>query len=275
MQSRSLVILTLVLAACEGEPPKTAVGAVAAAAAEPATPVAAAADEPAASPAPPVVAEHAGALPPCACACNCAGGAGVAAAPVVGDGGAPPAVAATPVPAAAAVAAASISGMLTTTPKWAASNAVVYLEDAPVQPAAKMSATVANHMMNYIPNISVIPVGGKMIFRNDDPFPHNVFSPDNEKFNMGMLAQGEARARVFKTAGVYSLLCNVHPGMLGYVVVAPSSYYAKANAQGHFAIKDVPPGTYKVTAWAPRLQTATQSVTVKDGDVNVTFDLHR
>ncbi len=97
----------------------------------------------------------------------------------------------------------------------------------------------------------------------------------DEHFNIGTLAQNESRARVFKTPGTYSLLCNLHPGMLGYVVVTPSSYYAKADLQGHFTIKNVPPGTYKITAWAPRLPASTQAVTVKDGDATVTFDLHR
>jgi len=172
-------------------------------------------------------------------------------------------------------APATISGTVSATPKWAAGNAVVYLEDAPIAPTAKMTATVSNHMMNYIPYVSVVPAGGSVTFRNDDPFPHNVFSPDHEKFDMGMLGQGEARARAFKNAGEYSLLCNVHPGMLGYVVVTPSSYYAKANVQGHYVIKDVPPGTYKITAWAPRQKPETQTVTVKEGDTPISFELHR
>jgi hypothetical protein len=82
-------------------------------------------------------------------------------------------------------------------------------------------------------------------------------------------------AHTFKTAGVYSLLCNLHPNMLGYVLVSPSSYFAKANSKGQFTIKDVPPGSYKITAWAPRLPPITQPITVKDVDVTVDFALHR
>jgi plastocyanin len=170
---------------------------------------------------------------------------------------------------------AGISGTVTTLPKSAAASAVVYLEGAPIEPTAKMTATIANKMMTFSPFVAVVPVGGKVVFRNDDPFPHNVFSPDNEKFNMGMIPQRTAGVRAFKNAGVYTLLCNLHPGMLGYLVVIPSSYYAKADAQGHYAIKNVPPGTYNITAWAPRQQPVTQPVTVKDGDVPVNFDIHR
>ena len=269
MKRTLFAVLPLVLAACEGEPPKTSASVAVATPSEP-VPVAAA-EEPAA-PAP----VAGGALPPCACNCGCPGGvapaAAVAGAPPTSDGG----VAAAPVavtPPAALVG--TISGTVTSTPKWAAGSAVVYLDGLGVAPTAKMSATVVNRMMNFIPNVSVIPVGGKMVFRNDDPFPHNVFSPDGEHFNMGMIPPQEARARTFKEAGAYSLLCNVHPGMLGYVVVAPSSYFAKADAQGHFTIRAVPPGSYTIAAWAPRLPVVSQPVTVKDGDVLINFELHR
>jgi plastocyanin len=270
-------IAVVLLAACEGEPPKVPQGTMAGPAAE--TVSSAPSDEPEAPAAPEKAASAA--LPPCACNCQCTGGPakgpGAVAEPSapVADSTAAP-VAAAPVAAApAGPVHAVISGAVETVPKFSAGHAVVYLEDAPIAPGAKMTATVANKLMNYTPYVSVVPAGGKVLFRNDDPFPHNVFSADGERFDIGTLAQGETKARVFKTAGSYSLLCNLHPGMLGYVVVTPSSYYAKADSHGHFAIKDVPAGTYKVTAWAPRLPPATQSVTVKDGDVTINFDLHR
>jgi plastocyanin len=254
----------LVLAACEGEPPKT-----------PATlalpvvpPTAAMAEEPAAEPA---AAPVPGAL--CPCACNCAGAMAANADGGAPDGGGPTAtaVAATPPPATRV----TISGDVTSTAKAAAANAVVYLDGAPIESTAKMTTTVTNHLMNFVPFVSVVPVGGKVVFANDDPFPHNVFSTDGERFNIGVLPPHEARARVFKNAGAYALLCNLHPGMLGYAVIVPSSYFGKADAHGHFSIKNVPSGTYKITAWAPRVQPVTQSVTVNEGDASVTFELHR
>jgi plastocyanin len=270
MKSKSLALAALVLVACEGEPPKTPVGALVlptAAASAAATATEEPASEPSSAPA-----SASGALPPCACACNC-GAVAAADGGVSAQGNATPAAAAAaPIPAAAP---ASISGSVATTPKAAAANAVVYLEDAPIDPHAKMTASVTNRVMTFVPFIAVVPVGGKIVFRNDDPFPHNVFSPDGERFNIGVIPQHAATARVFKNAGAYAILCNLHPGMLGYVIAAPSSYFAKTDAQGHFVIKSVPPGTYKVTAWAPRQQPVTQSVTVKDGDASINFELHR
>ena len=63
--------------------------------------------------------------------------------------------------------------------------------------------------------------------------------------------------------------------MLGYLLVTPSTWAARADAKGKFAMKHVPTGTYKITAWAPRQTPVTQSVTVADGDVTVNLDIHR
>jgi plastocyanin len=181
---------------------------------------------------------------------------------------------AVPIPPAAP-ALGVVRGTIITTPKVSAANAVVYLEDAPLLPTVKMSTTIDNHMMTFSPFVAVVPVGGKVIFHNSDPFPHNVFSPDSGGFNIGIVAQHSASGRIFKKEAAYSLLCNLHPGMLGYLVVVPSGYYAKTDAHGSYTLKDVPAGTYKITAWAPRTQPSTQSVTVKSGENSLDFELHR
>ena len=253
-----------IVAACEGEPPKTPAVATQGApvVAEPAAESEETQPTPATSGAKPAPST-------CGCCpCPMMGDAGA------GEGGADmTAIAPVPAPAPTATKFA-INGTLTMATK-ALPFGVVYLEDAPIEPTAKMTARIDNQGMAFIPFVTVIPVGGKVTFSNSDPFPHNVFSSDAEKFNMGTISQHQALVHAFTKPGEYSLLCNLHPGMLGYVVVAPSSYFAKTDGKGHYAIKNVPPGTYKATAWSPRLPTATQSVTVKDGDATLDFELHR
>jgi plastocyanin len=264
---RIAMAFALALVACEGEPPKTPAGHAgpmlpAPPEEEPTAATAAHAAQGAPSPA----ATSGVALCPCACACTAnadAGAAGADAAQAVTAPEPPPAT------------TGAVIGTIATTPKGQAANAVVFIEDAPIEPTAKMSATIDNHMMTFTPFVAVVPVGGRVAFHNSDPFPHNVFSPDNEKFDMGIIPQNQARARLFKSAGQYAVLCNLHPGMIGYIVVTPSSYFAKADGKGHYRLRDVPNGTYKITAWAPRQQTLTQSVTVKGGDATLDFELHR
>jgi plastocyanin len=171
----------------------------------------------------------------------------------------------------------SIVGVVTTKPPGVAAHAVVYLEDAPAQGMAPMPSTarVDNRQMNFIPFVVAIPVGGKVTFTNSDPFPHNVFSPDGEKFNMGNIAQYGAASRAFEHAGSYSLLCNLHPGMLGYVFVAPTPYFVRTDSKGRYSMKDVPMGSYRVGAWAPRHVSMTTEVMVHETEVHADFDLHR
>jgi plastocyanin len=171
----------------------------------------------------------------------------------------------------------NVVGDVTTMPASLRSQAVVYLEDGPKedQPARLQTVTISNRQMNFIPYVSVAAVGARVVFANEDPFPHNVFSPDNEKFNMGNIPQNGAHVRIFKNPGAYSLLCNLHPGMLGYLLVTPSAWFARTDAKGHFTMKHVPSGSYHITAWAPRQAPVTQNVTVAEGDVTVNFELHR
>jgi len=203
----------------------------------------------------------------------------------VASGSAAPAARGEPVEASSAalpvtpvsIPRGNIVGAVTTKPAAMQGQAVVYLEDGPKedQPSRLQTVTIENVKMNFIPFVSVVAEGGRVVFTNEDPFPHNVFSPDNEKFNMGNVPQHGAHQRVFHAPGPYTLLCNLHPGMLGYLLVTPSTWWAKTDAKGKFDMKHVPNGTYKVTAWAPRQAPVTQSVSVTDGDVTVNFDLHR
>jgi len=202
------------------------------------------------------------------------------------DGGAPEAVATADAgvaakpgeaPAAAAAPAAgggqfNITGVVTSGGK-PAKFAVVFLEDGPKDPKRGMKTTVDQRMMMFLPYTAVVAAGGAATFVNSDPFPHNVFSPNNEKFDLGTIPKGGVGRYVFKKPGAYTLLCNVHPGMLGYIYAAPSSYFATADVKGKFTIKQVPDGTYKINAWAPKMQGQAKSVTVKGAEASVDLEV--
>jgi hypothetical protein len=63
--------------------------------------------------------------------------------------------------------------------------------------------------------------------------------------------------------------------MIAYLVVSPSSYFARTSPDGAFVIKNVPPGMYHVTAWVPRLKPVTHTVTVTPGETTMNFALER
>ena len=164
--------------------------------------------------------------------------------------------------------------LVSTTGKAPTSGGVVFLEDAPKQPGAALTAAINVDHKEFSPFISVITTGGTATFGNKDALTHHVFSPDVQKWDTGYLKQNETASRTFDSAGPVSLLCNIHPEMLGYLLVIPSTYFGKLGPSGEYAIADVPPGTYRVTAWSPRLPTATQSVTLgPTGVATANFEL--
>jgi plastocyanin len=165
--------------------------------------------------------------------------------------------------------------LLSSTGKPPTGGGVVYIEDAPKQPSVATTATINVYHKEFSPFISVVTTGGTVTFGNRDALTHHVFSPDVPKWDTGYLQKGEAVRQAFDSPGAIALLCNIHPEMLGYLLVVPSTYFGKLGADGKYAIANMPPGTYRVTAWTPRVPKATQSVTViPEGTVTTNFELH-
>jgi len=116
----------------------------------------------------------------------------------------------------------------------------------------------------FIPHVTVVQTGGAIRFLNNDPEPHNVYSPEG-RYNLGTWPTGDTKDYVFKKAGVYSQLCNIHPDMLAYVVVVDTPYFAVTDATGAFLIRDVPPGKYKLVVWHEKKDGLEQDVEVTPG----------
>ncbi len=154
---------------------------------------------------------------------------------------------------AAAEETGDIAGKLTGNKKYFR-DAIVYIEKAPGHhkaPAKPVELDQQNH--RFVPAVLPVVRGTTVSFLNNDHEAHNVFSPDNEKYDLGNWTAGEAREYTFKQTGVYTQLCKLHPSMIGYVVVLQNAYFAQVDSSdGSFRIRDVPPGKYRVKAWQAR-----------------------
>jgi plastocyanin len=57
-------------------------------------------------------------------------------------------------------------------------------------------------------------VGDKLVFRNDDPFAHNIMSlSDVQSFDLGTFNHGQARSVTLKKEGKIEIECAIHPEM--------------------------------------------------------------
>ncbi len=164
-----------------------------------------------------------------------------------------------------------VRGKVDVTPPKYLEDTVVYLKEVKGTYAPK-TVDMDQKGMRFLPHILTVTVGDTVRFLNDDSVGHNVFSPDNEGYNLGTFKQGENRTYTFTKPGVYSQLCSIHPEMLGYIFVGQNPYAAPVDAKGRYAIKDVPAGTYQLEVWNAKLKAPAKSVTVAAGQT-VTQDL--
>jgi plastocyanin len=169
--------------------------------------------------------------------------------------------------AAPCAAAVSISGTVKVTGSASAADVVVYIQQAPgtFTPPVK-PIEMDQKQMQFIPHVLPVVAGTTVKFLNSDPTPHNVFSPDSEKYNLGTWPQGQSKDYGFtkcaKPPCVYTQLCRVHPEMEGYVVVLQNSYFAVTDKTGHYQIEGVPPGSYTVAVWHVKAKAQPKPVTV-------------
>jgi hypothetical protein len=66
-----------------------------------------------------------------------------------------------------------------------------------------------------------------------------------------------------KGAGVVPVYCDIHSKMRAHIIVLDNPFYALLEEKGGaFSIKNVPPGTYTLTAFHPTLKVEPIKITV-------------
>jgi len=150
-------------------------------------------------------------------------------------------------------------------------NVVVYVSDGltnhsfqpPQQPAV-----FEQKGCQYKPHVLAVQAGQKLDIVNSDETTHNIHPTPNNNREWNMTQpHGTPLEQTFTREEVaVPVKCNVHPWMKGYVAVLKHPYFAVTDKAGHFDIKDLPPGTYTITAWQEKLGTQQQKITVGAGE---------
>jgi plastocyanin len=163
-------------------------------------------------------------------------------------------------------AAGNIVGKVT-----GAADAIVYVDDIVV--ATRGTATMKQENKQFLPAVLVVQKGTTVQFPNLDAFFHNVFSvtPDNS-FDLGSYRQGETKGVTMTKPGVVNVYCNMHPQMVGHILVVPNGNYARAGKDGFFRLSNVPAGHHRIVAWAPETKPVVAEADVTDTEA-VTVEL--
>lgn len=172
----------------------------------------------------------------------------------------------TGLPATADAGGGTISGTVTARRARTVRNTVVWLEGVPGAqrpPAAPVSMDQVNQ--KFRPRVLPIVKGTTVRFLNNDNTGHNVYTPDGEAYDLGTWPKGEHRDHTFTAAGTYTQLCKMHPQMIAYIVVVPTTFFARTGRDGTFQLTNVPPGTYTLKVWNERKRADSVQVTVTAG----------
>jgi plastocyanin len=136
------------------------------------------------------------------------------------------------------------------------------------QPKAALprEATIVQEKMQFIPAVTLLAVGSKARFINNDPWDHHVrsspagmgqFNATNAGFEIRLEGKTDGKPPkssevTLDKAGVIGatlLGCFIHGSMRGYVYVSDSPWAAKTNADGIAMFDDLPDGAAQFKVW--------------------------
>jgi hypothetical protein len=150
-------------------------------------------------------------------------------------------------------------------------NVIIYVSDGlggrtfetPQQPAV-----FEQRGCQYKPHVLALQTNQKLDVVNNDETTHNIHpSPNNNREWNRSQPHGVPIEEAFPREEIAILVkCNVHPWMRGYIAVFKHPYFVVTDKNGSFDLKDLPPGTYTITAWQEKLGTLSQKITVGAGE---------
>lgn len=123
----------------------------------------------------------------------------------------------------------------------------------PAKPVQQMATSrgyeMATRKKEFQPRTLVVPVGGTVVFPNQDPILHNVFSVSGEnRFDLGLYRQGPGKSATFKQPGMVRVFCNVHQSMAAYIAVVDTPFSVSPDGGGAFLLR-IPAGAGKLEVW--------------------------
>jgi plastocyanin len=153
-------------------------------------------------------------------------------------------------PAAGGTLAGSVTLVADGKPRPDGSNAVVWVEGAPRAGRGAAKGAMTQASKRFQPHVLAVSTNATVEFPNTDPIYHNVFSVSgNNRFDLGLYRSGASKSKTFEEAGLVRVYCNIHPQMVGFVMVVDSDYVAVTGPDGAFRFDNLPPGSYVVKVW--------------------------
>jgi plastocyanin len=124
-------------------------------------------------------------------------------------------------------------------------------------PNTPVHAIMDQIKLAFVPDLLVIPVGSTVQFPNTDSVSHQIYSfSPARRFQLPLYRGTQYPPVLFDQPGVVTLGCNIHDGMLAYIVVSDAAFFGRTDAGGVWSMGSMPPGRYRISVWHPRMREA-------------------
>jgi plastocyanin len=135
--------------------------------------------------------------------------------------------------------------------------------DVPAQPAV-----VEQKGCVYLPHVLAVRANQKIQVVNNDATTHNIhpIPSNNREWNKAEPPGSTVEESFAREEVAIPVKCNVHPWMRAYVSVFKHPFFSISSKDGHFQLRDLPPGEYTVEAWHEKLGTQKQKLVVGSGE---------
>jgi plastocyanin len=143
-------------------------------------------------------------------------------------------------------------------------NVVVRITDIAKGKAWDAKGIVDQKKCHFQPHVAVVQTGADVEILNGDGILHNIHtaSTSNPSINKAQPKFKPKMTEKFAKPEIIKFACDVHPWMLGWLVVSEHPYVTVTDEKGAFKLTDVPAGTYKVEIWHETLGKQEKNVTV-------------
>ncbi len=164
-----------------------------------------------------------------------------------------------------------------TGPNNALENVVVYISaGAPDEAAPSKAVVFTQKGCRYLPHVLAFQVNQELNVLNEDQTSHNIhpLAKINREWNKSQPPGSPPIVDKYDKAEMIPVKCNIHPWMHGTFAVLKNSHYAISGGDGGFALPNLPPGKYTVTAFHESYGDQSQEVTISGSEtktVSFTF----
>jgi plastocyanin len=162
----------------------------------------------------------------------------------------------------------AMSQDVVTGPGGSLANVIVYisagLNSSSVAPPTT-PAVIEQKGCMYLPHVVAMQAGQDLEVINSDSTSHNIhpMPVNNREWNKSQPPGAPPLEATFAREEIaIPVKCNIHPWMKSYIAVFMNPYYSVTDKDGNFELKNLPPGTYTITAWHEKFGTISQTITV-------------